>query len=39
MELSKLPPPTHEDLKKENSPSKPKRKNIKQDEGNKEFAM
>lgn len=26
MELNKLPPPTHEDLKKEQSPTKPKRK-------------
>ena len=35
MELNKLPPPTHEDLKKESSPTKPKRKN-RQEKTNKD---
>jgi hypothetical protein len=36
MELNKLPPPTHEDLIKENSPSKPRRKANKPDPNGKE---
>jgi hypothetical protein len=35
MELNKLPPPTHEDLKKDDSPSKPKRKH-RQEKTNKD---